>query len=447
MQETILWIVLFLCIALCIIQAIVLHRLMHQNTDQSPDNVKKEDLDKLREQLAQLGASVQTSQNSASQYFERMAKLLREDAQHSAAAQEEKMDFISDRTRHDLGEIRKSSESLTLRTEERLRTFATENEQKLSAIRQTVQQGLQQMQQEQTKQLDAMRKVVDEKMQQVLDARMKQAFSAVNERLEQVYKGLGEMQTVAAGVTDLKKVLSNVKTRGILGEVQLGAILKEILSPEQYDVNVAVKEGSSDVVEYAVKLPGDGESTVYLPIDAKFPGETYASLQDAYDSGSADTVASAAAALIARLKSEAKDIRSKYIDPPRTTDFAVMFLPFEGLYAEAVNRGMVEELQNVYHVNLAGPSTMAALLNSLQMGFRTLAIQKRSSEVWQVLGAVKTEFEKFGDILEKSQQKLQQVNSDLDTLIGARSRAITRKLRSIEKLDSSEAETLIGDSF
>ena len=255
------------------------------------------------------------------------------------------------------------------------------------------------------------------------------------------------MQSVAAGVTDLKKVLSNVKTRGILGEVQLGAILKEILSPEQYDVNVAVKEGSSDVVEFAVKLPGDGESTVYLPIDAKFPGETYAALQDAYDSGSAETVAAAAAALIARLKSEAKDIRSKYIDPPRTTDFAVMFLPFEGLYAEAVNRGMVEELQNVYHVNLAGPSTMAALLNSLQMGFRTLAIQKRSSEVWLVLGAVKTEFEKFGDILEKSQQKLQQVNSDLDTLIGARSRAITRKLRSIEKLDSSEAENLIGDSF
>ncbi len=338
------------------------------------------------------------------------------------------------------------SESMSMQ-DRRFSSFEQANEQKLEQIRQTMERRIAQMQQENSEKLEKMQQIVDEKLQSTLETRIGESFRLVSTQLEQVYKGLGEMQSVAAGVTDLKKVLSNVKTRGILGEVQLGAILKEILSPEQYDVNVAVKEGSSDVVEFAVKLPGDGESTVYLPIDAKFPGETYATLQDAYDSGSAETVAAAAAALISRLKSEAKDIRSKYIDPPRTTDFAVMFLPFEGLYAEAVNRGMVEELQNVYHVNLAGPSTMAALLNSLQMGFRTLAIQKRSSEVWLVLGAVKTEFEKFGDILEKSQQKLQQVNSDLDTLIGARSRAITRKLRSIEKLDSSEAENLIGDSF
>ena len=327
--------------------------------------------------------------------------------------------------------------------EQRFATFEQANEQKLEQIRQTMDRRLLIIQQENGERLNKIETIVDEKLQKTLETRIGESFRLVSTQLEQVYKGLGEMQTVAAGVTDLKKVLSNVKTRGILGEVQLGAILKEILSPEQYAVNVATKAGSRDVVEYAIRMPGDGEGCVYLPIDAKFPGETYAALVDAYDSGSADTVNAAAAVLIARLKSEAKDIRTKYIDPPNTTDFAILFLPFEGLYAEAVNRGMVEELQKQYHVNLAGPSTMAALLNSLQMGFRTLALQKRGSEVWQVLGAVKTEFEKFGDILERSQQKLQQVNSDLDHLIGARSRAIARKLRAVEKLDSLETEKLL----
>ena len=329
--------------------------------------------------------------------------------------------------------------------EQRLSSFAQANEQQMEQIRQTMERRLLGMQQENSERLAEMQKIVDEKLQKTLETRIGESFRLVSTQLEQVYKGLGEMQSVAAGVTDLKKVLSNVKTRGILGEVQLGAILHEILTPEQYAVNVATKEGSRDVVEYAIKMPGEGESAVWLPIDAKFPGETYAQLTDAYDSGSADAVGAAAAALIARLKSEARDIRTKYIDPPHTTDFAILFLPFEGLYAEAVNRGMVEELQKQYHVNLAGPSTMAALLNSLQMGFRTLAIQKRSSEVWQVLGAVKTEFEKFGDILEKSQQRLQQVNADLDNLIGARSRAITRKLRTVEKLEPEQADRLLAD--
>lgn len=329
--------------------------------------------------------------------------------------------------------------------EQRFSTFEQSNEQKLEQIRQTVERRLMAMQQENGERLDSMQKIVDEKLQKTLETRIGESFKLVSNQLEQVYKGLGEMQSVAAGVTDLKKVLSNVKTRGILGEVQLGAILSEILSPEQYETNVATKPGSREVVEYAIKLPGDGDGTVYLPIDAKFPGETYAQLADAYDSGSAEKVNAAAAALVMRLKSEAKDIRQKYIDPPHTTEFAILFLPFEGLYAEAVNRGMVEELQRAYRVNLAGPSTMAALLNSLQMGFRTLAIQKRSGEVWQVLGAVRTEFEKFGDILEKSQQKLQQVNSDLDALVGARSRAISRKLRAIEKLDPAEAEKMLDD--
>lgn len=336
-----------------------------------------------------------------------------------------------------------SQQSAAEAQERRFATFEQTNEQKLEQIRQTMERRLAAMQQENGERLDQMQRIVDEKLQKTLETRIGESFKLVSTQLEQVYKGLGEMQSVAAGVTDLKKVLSNVKTRGILGEVQLGAILSEILSPEQYDTNVATKAGSRDVVEYAIKMPGEGVGTVYLPIDAKFPGETYAQLVDAYECGNAAQLDTAVAALKARLKGEARDIRQKYIDPPNTTDFAILFLPFEGLYAEAVNRGMVEELQRLYRVNLAGPSTMAALLNSLQMGFRTLAIQKRSSEVWQVLGAVKTEFEKFGDILEKSQQRLQQVNSDLDTLIGTRSRAIARKLRDVEKLESAEAEKLL----
>lgn len=429
MQETILWIVLFLCIALCIIQAIVLHRLMHQNTDQSPDNVKKEDLDKLREQLAQLGASVQTSQNSASQYFERMAKLLREDAQHSAAAQEEKMDFISDRTRHDLGEIRKSSESLTLRTEERLRTFATENEQKLSAIRQTVQQGLQQMQQEQTKQLDEMRKVVDEKMQQVLDARMKQAFSAVNERLEQVYKGLGEMQNLAGSVGDLKKLLTNVKTRGEIGEIQLGALLSDILSEGQYLQNAKLGKG---IVEFAVRMPDNSDGEVLLPIDAKFAGDTYLHLQEAYESGDKTAIAAMQKQLAARIRSEAQDIAAKYISPPQTTEFGILFLPTEGLYTEAIRLGLTDESFRKYRVFITGPTTISAILCTLQMGFQSMAVQRYSSEVWTVLGEVRTEFHKFADALTKTQDKLQNASDELEKLVGVRTRQMVRKLDTVQ---------------
>ena len=234
-----------------------------------------------------------------------------------------------------------------------------------------------------------------------------------------------------------------VKTRGILGEIQLGAILAEILSPEQYEENVITKHASRDRVEYAIKLPTDDGSHIYLPIDSKFPGDLYASLQDAYASGSQDEIRSCVAALTARIKQEARDIRDKYIDPPNTTEFAILFLPFEGLYAEVVNRGLVEELQRMYRVNVAGPSTMAALLNSLQMGFRTFAIQKRSGEVWRVLGAVKTEFENFEKILESSQKKIRQANDDLDKLIGVRTRSIVRKLRDVERIDELSAARIL----
>ncbi|MDD4311119.1 MAG: DNA recombination protein RmuC [Eubacteriales bacterium] len=329
--------------------------------------------------------------------------------------------------------------------EQRLKSFEFNNEQKLEAIRQTVERRLVSLQTDNAKKLDEIRNIVDEKLQKTLEAKVAQSFQLVNERLEQVYKGLGEMQTLAIGVGDLKKVLSNVKTRGMLGEIQLGAILEEILAPEQYVTNAVTKIGSSDRVEYAVKLPTDDGAPVYLPIDSKFPADLYSNLQDAYESGAPEAIAASLLLLTQRIKQEAAKIRDKYLDPPNTTDFAIMFLPFEGLYAEVVNRGLVEELQRTYRVNIAGPSTMAALLNSLQMGFRTFAIQKRSSEVWRVLGAVKTEFQKFSTVLASSRKRLQQVDDDLEQLIGTRTRAITRNLRAVEQLDERATTLVIGE--
>lgn len=323
--------------------------------------------------------------------------------------------------------------------EQRLKTFSLENEQKLDLIRTSVEQKLNYIQQDNNKKLDQMREVVDEKLQKTLDEKMTRSFALVNERLEQVYKGLGEMQTLAVGVGDLKKVLSNVKTRGILGELQLSNILKEILSPEQYAENIVTKKGSKMPVEFAVKLPSDNNSFIYLPIDSKFPGDTYANLKNAYDSGNKEEIATATKQLILTIKAEARDISTKYIDPPNTTDFAIMFLPFEGLYAEVVNKGLVEALQNEYKVNIAGPSTMAALLNSLQMGFKTLAVQKRSTEVWQVLNGVKTEFEKFNTVLELTQQRINQANDELDKLVGVRSRQIQKKLSNITTIEDTKA--------
>ncbi len=329
--------------------------------------------------------------------------------------------------------------------EERLKTTAVENENKLESIRKTVEQKLTYIQEDNNKKLDEMRNVVDEKLQKTLEERISKSFELVNTQLEQVYKGLGEMRSLATGVGDLKKVLSNVKTRGILGEIQLGAILEEIMSPEQYEVNVVTKKGSKNPVEYAIKLPSDDGKCVYLPIDSKFPSDAYINLTDAYETGDKSQINEAAKLLTLRIKSFAKDISEKYIDPPYTTDFAIMFLPFEGLYAEVVKMGLVEDLQRMYKINIAGPSTMAALLNSLQMGFRTFAIQKRSSEVWEVLGAVKTEFNKFGDVLEKTQKRLEEANSELDKLVGVRTRQIQRKLKSVESLSSDMSDKMFID--
>ncbi len=321
--------------------------------------------------------------------------------------------------------------------ESRLKTFSLENEQKLDLIRKSVETKLTYIQEDNNKKLEEMRKTVDEKLQNTLEEKMNKSFELVNKRLEQVYKGLGEMQSLAVGVGDLKKVLTNVKTRGIVGEIQLGAILSEILSPEQYDENVATKKGSKNVVEFAVKLPADDDGFIYLPIDSKFPGDTYSHLRDAIEEGDKEKIELSAKALITTIKNEAKDIRDKYIDPPNTTEFAIMFLPFEGLYSEVVNRGLVEILQRQYKVNVAGPSTMAALLNSLQMGFKTLAVQQRSAEVWNILGQVKTEFDTFNDVLVATQQRINQANSELDKLVGVRTRQIRRRLKDVQSIELS----------
>ena len=333
---------------------------------------------------------------------------------------------------------------LMTKVDKRLEVFSKENEQKLENIRTTVQRSIASMQEDNNRQLTEMRNTVDEKLQKTLDDKLTKSFATVSERLEAVYKGLGEMQNIATGVGDLKKVLSNVKTRGILGEIQLGAILEEILSPEQYVENVATAKNSTERVEFAVLLPADDGKQIYLPIDAKFPADVYSNLVDAYETANPEQVEIAKKALVTRIKGCAKDIRDKYIDPPYTTDFAIMFLPFEGLYSEVVRLGMVEALQKDFKICIAGPTTMAALLNSLQMGFKTLAIQKRTSEVWEVLGAVKTEFDKFGEVLEATQQRINQANEQLDKLVGVRTRQIQRKLKSVSSLPDTRSADIIG---
>lgn len=316
----------------------------------------------------------------------------------------------------------------------------------LDNIRRSNTENMEKLRKDNQESLDKINNTVNEKLQKTLDDKISQSFEAVNKRLAEVYEGLGEMKNVASGVSDLKNVLSNVKTRGIMGEIQLGAILSEILAPEQYGEQITVTPKGSEKVDFAVKLPGISEGqSVYLPIDSKFPGDTYSNLLTAYETGDAAELKSKRAVLESEIKRCAKSIHDKYIVPPYTTDFAIMFLPFEGLYAEVVNMGLVEVLQRNYKVNIAGPSTMAAMLNSLQMGFRTLAIQQKSSEVWTVLEAAKKEFENFATVLENTRNRLRQADEELDKLIGTRTRAINRKLRDVSELDvSCNSQELLG---
>ena len=320
------------------------------------------------------------------------------------------------------------------------------NEQKFDQLRKTVEERLLLIQQDNAQKLEKMRATVDEKLTSTLETRLGESFKLVSERLEQVHKGLGEMQNLATGVGDLKKVLSNVKTRGTLGEIQLGNLLEQILTPDQYAVNVVTKAKSNDRVEYAIKLPAkDGkDEIVWIPIDAKFPLEDYERLLNAQDKTDLLEIENIGKALETRIKAEAKSIRDKYIDPPHTTDFAILFLPIEGLYAEILRRpGLCQFLQREYKVVITGPTTLAAFLNSLQMGFRTLAIEKRSGEVWNLLGAVKTEFGKFTEILEKTQKKLQEASNTIETAT-RKSRTIGRKLKNVQTLPAEESALMLA---
>ena len=337
-----------------------------------------------------------------------------------------------------LAEIRQTRQELSGSVASGLQASNVQTEQKLESIRTTMEVRLNAMQAVTDRRLGEMRQTVDEKLQKTLEDRLQKSFGFVSQQLELVYKGLGEMRTLAAGVGDLKKVLSNVKTRGILGEVQLGAILEQLLAPGQYAENVATVPGSAERVEFAVKLPGDGDGPVWLPIDAKFPQDAYAALLAAYDTADKAAVELAAKELDKRVRGFGKDIHDKYLAPGHTTDFGVMFLPVEGLYAEVVRRGTAERLQREYKIVVAGPTTMAALLNSLQMGFKTLAIQKRSSEVWKVLGSVKAEFDTFGQALAQAQNRLNQASSELENLVGVRTRQIQRKLQQVTLLPGEE---------
>jgi DNA recombination protein RmuC len=319
------------------------------------------------------------------------------------------------------------------------------NEKRADALRETVEKRLEKLQAENDARLEKMRQTVDEKLQGTLEKRLGESFKLVSDRLEAVQRGLGEMQTLATGVGDLKKVLSNVKVRGTWGEVQLGALLEQMLTREQYAANVAPRRDSGERVEFAIRLPGREEEggEVWLPIDAKFPQEDYQRLVEASERGDAEGVEACAKALEVRIRGCARDIHDKYIHPPETTDFGILFLPTEGLYAEVVKRaGLVDSLQRDLKVTVAGPTTLAAMLNSLQMGFRTLAIQKRSSEVWQVLGAVKTEFGKFGEVLEKVDKKLQEASNQIQA-VSTRRRAIERKLRAVAELPAQEAQAVL----
>jgi DNA recombination protein RmuC len=334
------------------------------------------------------------------------------------------------------GAVARLGDSMTLR----LGDFSESNERRIDALKQSVDDRLRALQEDNAARLEQMRVTVDERLQGTLEARLGESFRVVSERLEQVHRGLGEMQALAAGVGDLKKVLTNVKTRGTWGEVQLGTLLDQVLAPAQYDANVATRAGSADRVEFAIKLPGRdvSEAGIWLPIDAKFPQENYQRLLEASDRGDAEAVESAAKELEAFIKTAAKDIRDKYLDPPNTTDFGILFLPTEGLYAEVLRRpGLADAVQRDMRVMLAGPTTLWAVLNSLQMGFRTLAIEKRSGEVWAVLGTVKTQFAKFGDIVTAVQKKLQEATNKMDA-IARQSRTIERKLRVVQELPAGD---------
>ncbi len=322
---------------------------------------------------------------------------------------------------------------------------AKQTEERLEKIENKLETSMRNLQNDNKEQLEKIRHTVDEKLDKTLNERLSSSFKLVQDNLSAVERGLGEMQSLVNDVGDLKKVLSNVKTRGILGETQLGNILEQILNSEQYETNIVTKKGSKDPVEFAIKIPnGDGNIT-YLPIDAKFPLDTYSKVLEAYDTGDKDKISSEITNLKSKIKLFAKDIHTKYIDIPNTTDFGVMFLPIEGLYAEVVKSGVTEDIQREYKIIVSGPTTMGALLNSLQIGFKNFALQKRSNEVWKVLGAVKSEFDNFKSVLEKAQKKINQANDEIEQLVGTRTNKINHALKSVERIDYDKASAIIDN--
>ena len=422
------------CSAAALIMVLSLSRSLRDTKSQ--DKLRTEVANELRVTRQEISGFIQNSVSA-------LGSRLLESQSQGFMAQNRQISSLNEQLTLRQASLEKSMAGQLQGMDERIMELNRRTEARLELMKGSMEKSLTSIQEDNSKKLEQMRQTVDEKLQNTLNERLNQSFAQVSERLEQVYKGLGEMQNLATGVGDLKKILSNVKTRGILGEIQLEAILEQILSPEQYEKNVITNPDSNDRVEFAVRLPGDGGHPVLLPIDAKFPVDAYVDLSDAYDKADSEQITQAGKQLEQRIKVFAKSIRDKYIAPPYTTDFAIMFLPVEGLYAEVVRRGMVEVLQRDYKIAIAGPTTMAALLNSFQMGFRTLAIQKRSGEVWALLGAVKTEFEKFAGVLDKAQTRLRQADKELDTLIGTRTRVIQRKLKDVELLTDEESEVLL----
>lgn len=379
---------------------------------------------------------------------DKVEQTLRDEMGRSRGEAATSMKNLSDSLISRVNEMSKLQHIQSDSIEARMVRLSETNEKSLEAMRNSIDQKLKEIREDNSRSLEAMRATVDEKLHSTLEKRLGESFKIVSDRLEQVHKGLGEMQNLASGVGDLKKVLTNVKTRGIWGEIQLGNILEQILTPEQYLTNVATRKNSRENVEYAIRLPGRGGNgeEVLLPIDAKFPLEDYQRLSEASEKGDIPLMEEAAKQLENSIKTEAKRISDKYINPPYTTDFAIMFLPVESLYAEVVKRpGLLENLQEQYRINISGPSTMAAFLNSLSMGFRTLAIEKRSGEIWSLLGAVKGEFTKFGDLLDKTNKKLQEASNVINSA-SRRSRAIERKLRDVEELPADEANNMIEET-
>ncbi|UZJ39692.1 MULTISPECIES: DNA recombination protein RmuC [unclassified Prosthecochloris] len=386
-------------------------------------NEQKNEFQRNRIELARLFQEGRTEQSASLKSFE--------DSMRMHVMQQDELQ------RRNFGELLSRQEALK-----------EETSKTLDSIRDTVEKRLQVLQEKNEVKLDEMRRTVDEKLQSTLEKRLTESFSLVSDRLRQVHEGLGEMKTLASGVGDLKKVLANVKVRGVFGEMQLGHLLANLLSPEQYAENVMLGKRQREQVEFAVKLPGkdDGESVVYLPVDAKFPLEAYYRLLEAVEAGDKKMIAVATKAIEGEMLRCAKDISDKYLNPPETTDFGILFLPTEGLFAEVVrNTALLETLQSKFNVIVAGPTTFAALLNSLQMGFRTLAIQKRTGEVWRVLAQVKSEFAAFGEVLVKAQNRITQAGTELDRLVGVRTRAIQRRLRQVEDV-SEENPPLVDEN-